>query len=329
MKTSDRRNREYFFLAVNTGYAVDGVPDDRAKDFYLRRSRHGLTCCIVGNVVIPGGYGTNSACAWISDRAEWVDLASAIESQGTLPGIQLSSTWSGYEGMRKFALPAALRSMKPYIEAAASFTRNHIDALFDGLADGTELALKAGFKHIQLHAAHGYAFNIALDPRLSSHAEYAYGKARNWAENLKERGIGTSIRFSLYTGDATYDANDKGFVAGLLKLPVSYFDVSAGFYNLNKRLIYPSLAADLERRLRQTVKLAVEHPAKRFVVSGRMAKQDIDALPSNVEIGLCRDLIANPDYLANFDDGCSSCMKCHYFSRREDFLTCGHWANGH
>src|SRR6266508_1789234 len=101
MPNSDT-GRKYFFLAVNTGFVEDGLPDARCRAFYRERSRHGLHCAIVGNVTTPGGTGSNDVCAEISAATEWHQLAEAIADEGALAGIQLASAWRGYCGMRRF-----------------------------------------------------------------------------------------------------------------------------------------------------------------------------------------------------------------------------------
>jgi len=101
---SCNENKKYFFLAVNTGFVANGLPDQRCYNFYVDRSRHGLHCAIVGNVVIPDGVGSNNVCATISGEEAWRRLALGILEQGALPGIQLSSAWQGFNGMKKFVL---------------------------------------------------------------------------------------------------------------------------------------------------------------------------------------------------------------------------------
>jgi hypothetical protein len=64
------------------------------------------------------------------------------------------------------------------------------------------------------------------------------------------------------------------------------------------------------------------HRGKDFILSGRALLQVDHDLPPNLHIGLCRDLIANPDYLVDQSRGCMNSGKCHYFSRGTDHVTC-------
>src|SRR4051794_21735254 len=95
-------DRLRFLVGLNTGYVTDGMPDNRYVDFYRSRSSRELHCAIVGNVVIPGGSGSNSSTATISRGSEWTKVTQAISDRGSLPGIQLTTAWHGYVGSKSF-----------------------------------------------------------------------------------------------------------------------------------------------------------------------------------------------------------------------------------
>src|ERR1700733_5682886 len=93
-------NRRVFLVGLNTGYVSHGEPDQRYIDFYARRSSPALYCAIIGNVVIPRGQPSNSGTPTISRSEVWYRIARAILARGTVPGIQLSTTWEGFRGSR-------------------------------------------------------------------------------------------------------------------------------------------------------------------------------------------------------------------------------------
>ena len=319
-------NRKYFFLAVNTGFVQGRLPDAKCRAFYRERSRHGLHCSIVGNVVTPGGTGSNDVCAEISSAPAWRQLAESISEHGALPGIQLASAWQGYTGMKRFVPSSGENPLNEYRSLATSLSNKDARAAFDGLYRGTEFAIKAGFRHVQIHAAHGYLFNLLVDPRLSRHAEFALEAIRQWARGLTAMGIESSVRIAIWAGHQVFDAQcAHQFLGHIADLPVSYVDVSAGFYNINKRLIYPSTPQLLSDRLDATLAFASRHPETQVILSGKSALAWDAWLPPNVHIGICRDLIANPDFLLERARGCALCMKCHYYSRGASHLTCGQW----
>src|SRR5690606_16730132 len=100
--TTSWNDKLVFLLGVNTGFVTDGVPDARFVDFYRKRSSGHLHCAIVGNVVVPGGHGSNKSTPSIGANSAWEAVADAIRMRGSLPGIQLATAWEGYEGARRF-----------------------------------------------------------------------------------------------------------------------------------------------------------------------------------------------------------------------------------
>jgi 2,4-dienoyl-CoA reductase-like NADH-dependent reductase (Old Yellow Enzyme family) len=323
-----RVNRRIFLVGLNTGFVTGGEPDQRLIDFYADRSSPALYCAIVGNVVIPEGYPTNSATPRISRSKVWSKIARAIAGQGTLPGIQLATAWEGYQGSQTF------RSRKPAEVIAEArnlvlgWTSDRIARLFQQLVRATGIALEAGYKHVQLHAAHGYLFSLLIDERIFPGAEEVQHFVLDWLKQAKNDGAETSIRFSLRTGDAIFDAaGATRFQDSVAAMPVDYVDVSSGFYNIDKTLIYPGVPAVIQSRRRETIALAARNPAARFILSGRALYERREALPENVHIGLCRDLIANPVFLFDSSRGCKNCGKCHYFSRGAAHVTCPQWSS--
>jgi 2,4-dienoyl-CoA reductase-like NADH-dependent reductase (Old Yellow Enzyme family) len=318
-------NRRTFFVGLNTGYVDAGMPDERMVAFYEERSSARLTCAIVGNVVIPGGYEANAVTPRISPSGRWKTLACAIASRGTIPGIQLASAWEGYEGATSFRPRDWTETIARSRALASTVSPDRLQQLFSNLQTGTELAAAAGFRHVQLHAAHGYLFSLLLDSRLYDGAADCLALVAAWAEASREAGLETSLRISLRTGDERFDGSGTiAFQDRACKLPVDIVDVSSGFYNIDKRLIYPSVGAVLSARHRETADLASRHTTKQFIMSGR-ASAAVDRLPNNVHLGLCRDLIANSRFLYDKSQGCRNSGKCHYHSRGTNSVSCVRW----
>ncbi len=115
-------------------------------------------------------------------------ITTFIENQGAVPGIQLAhagrkashhSPWKGGkallrgEGDWQTFAPSALayRHGEPIPK---EMTTDDIKKFIQDLRNAVERALKAGFKVIEIHAAHGYLLNEFLSP-LSNQRKDEYG----------------------------------------------------------------------------------------------------------------------------------------------------------
>ena len=318
-------SRDFFFLPVNTGFGTNGEPDDALIDFYRKRSGKGIHCSIVGNIVIPNGFGSNEQCLFISKSEKWKILSSAINENSTTAGIQLSSTWPNYIGNRNF-VSSSHSTIDNYLTQVKYITTAEIDKITDQLQEAVNLSILHGFKHIQLHAGHGYLFSLLLDSIFCDNSEYALNKINTIFSHLP-KNIETSIRFSLLVGMQRLDKKRKQklTIEKLMELPFNLFDISFGFYNINKHMIYPETSSMLKSRIHKSLKLSLLYPTKKFIISGRSLRDFQGSLPENVSIGICRDLIANPEFLNSFSNGCTLCGKCHHYSLGENNIVCGNW----
>ena len=116
-------------------------------------------------------------------------IAHFIEAQGAVPGIQLahagrkSSTqrpWDGdgtatpeEGGWTEVMAPSAIAFSESYPQPQA-LTIGGIARVVDAFRDATLRAITAGFRVIELHAAHGYLIHEFLSP-LSNHRTDSYG----------------------------------------------------------------------------------------------------------------------------------------------------------
>jgi len=126
---------------------------------------------------------------WKDDHVPFLSRITAfIESQGAVPGIQLahagrkashSSPWKGNaplrepEGGWETLAPSAV----PYKEGdlvPRAMESTDIGQVIRDFARAAERAVTAGFRVVEIHAAHGYLLNEFLSP-LSNHRGDAYG----------------------------------------------------------------------------------------------------------------------------------------------------------
>jgi 2,4-dienoyl-CoA reductase-like NADH-dependent reductase (Old Yellow Enzyme family) len=134
--------------------------------------------------ISPGDLGI-----WKDEHISFLQrITTFIESQGSVPAIQLAHAgrkashhvpWKGNksltaeEGAWQTLAPSTVphTAGEPLPEA---MTTEDIEQLKNDFSSATKRALEAGFKVIELHAAHGYLFNEFLSP-LSNFRTDEYG----------------------------------------------------------------------------------------------------------------------------------------------------------
>lgn len=322
-------DRKIFFLGVNTGFVTDGAPDARYVEFYANRATNQIHCAIVGNVVVPGGYLSNLSTPIITSDSIWATVARTITEHGSLPGVQLATAWEGYLGTRKFVQTVGRDVLAEARQIAADLGADGIDEVLNAFDEGARMAIDHGFRHVQLHGAHGYLLSILIDGRINPSSEEVLERLSCMARWLTTQDIETSIRISMRTGDRGFDAEGTiEFQDRIADLPFDFIDLSSGFYNIDKRLIYPSRPEVIRDRIEESRNAALRSPRRDFICSGRAMLNRPDMLPPNLHIGICRDLIANSNYLNDLSNGCQNRGKCHYFSRGAEHLSCALWERG-
>ncbi len=168
---------------------------------------------------------------WKDDHIEYLKKITDFNiHQNSIPGIQLahagrksnhSSPWNGNrllsvsEGGWKTVAPSAIRFSE---ESAlpAGLTIEGIGKVIDDFRSGAIRALKAGFKVIEIHAAHGYLIHEFLSPLTNKRQDAYGGSFENRIRILLE--IVRAIRsvwpdgYPLFTRISSVDWRDDGWV---------------------------------------------------------------------------------------------------------------------
>ncbi|MFC3549958.1 NADH:flavin oxidoreductase/NADH oxidase [Lysobacter cavernae] len=171
--------------------AVDGVPNDWHLVHLGSRAVGGAAAVIAeaSAVSAQGRISPADTGLWNDQQAEaWARIARFISCQGALPGIQL-----GHAGRKASVAPPWLGGSAvapedggwtPLAPSALAFgegspapralTGIELNNVVDDFACAAWRALAAGFRVIELHAAHGYLLHQFLSP-LSNTRQDDYG----------------------------------------------------------------------------------------------------------------------------------------------------------
>jgi 2,4-dienoyl-CoA reductase-like NADH-dependent reductase (Old Yellow Enzyme family) len=127
---------------------------------------------------------------WLDAQAEsWAPIARFVREQGAVAGVQLAHAgrkastdlpWSGGKGLsveqggwRPVLAPSAIAFDASYPSPEA-MSGAQIEEVISAFAAAARRALDAGFRLIEIHAAHGYLLHEFLSP-LSNHRVDEYG----------------------------------------------------------------------------------------------------------------------------------------------------------
>lgn len=172
--------------------ALDGF----ANDFHLvhlgSRAIGGIGLVVVEATAVTaeGRISPGDMGIWKDEHIEpLARIARFVEMQGAIPGIQLAHAgrkascdipWNGGNSLKTPAEggwavigPSSL-PFYPDDPVPTSMSETDIEECIEAWGAATRRALKAGFKVIELHAAHGYLMHEFLSP-LSNHRTDNYG----------------------------------------------------------------------------------------------------------------------------------------------------------
>lgn len=325
------------FAPINPGFGPSPLGLTKLRAFHAIRSSPALGVNWVGNVVVAPELAASPRAlvlATLKDATTLKPIAEGVAQRGSVPGIQLAASPSQLRPDRKWK-PAdttveltRLRNIVSEASAAA------LDDLLQHFVVSAQLATQeAGFRVVQIHAAHGYALSLLFHGVTNVRTDrYVAGGAwiGDFAARIVEaiRPAPACFRLNLRSGVGTSQELDEvGQIAeSLAKSGVQAIDFSAGLYTLTRQLIYPhrrkGTLPDLD---------AVRAVAPEGVVVGVVGNVfDVadTSVPDHFLINVGRALIADPLFCERMKHHVPvrRCMRtniCHYFSRDQPEIECG------
>lgn len=172
--------------------AQDGFLNDWHYTHYLTRAIGGCGAIIQeATAIAPEGRITYADLGiWKDEQIErYAKLTAEIKKNGSIPGIQLAhagrkasceTPWNGGKQIKygdnswTTIAPSSIPYRGEEDSLPKSMTIEDIDSLVVKFEEAAKRAIKAGYKIIEIHAAHGYLIHQFLSP-LSNHREDQYG----------------------------------------------------------------------------------------------------------------------------------------------------------
>lgn len=172
-----------------------GDVTDAMVQHYARRAAGGVGMVIVENLAVDEG-GRQLPRHALIDGESRLDglarLAAGIRAHGAAAIVQVvhagryAGPWEQYDARRRLA-PSAVRFPLPVGEVTPDeITRAEIAEVIAAFARAAELADRAGFDGVDLHAAQGFLLSSFLSPRMNRREDEYGGSLGNRARLLVE-----------------------------------------------------------------------------------------------------------------------------------------------
>jgi NADPH2 dehydrogenase len=329
---------------LNTGMINnEGLPSKAFHEFHELYAKSGLGVVFVGGVAVSPAARASERSFALDSNAKAESLAqtvTAIYKNGALPILQLmhagrQTSLSG-RVVAASALPGMISPRVP-----DSLTKTEIKKIRDDFARSAQLAKVAGFRILEIHAAHGYLLSDFLSPSLNRRKDDYGGSAGNRFRLIEEIIADVSKASALDVGIRIngYENIEGGLrlehlpdlVSRLQRTSLCYISISAGVYN-QPDLIMPDRARGeaVYRDLGATAKLGARIPV---MLAGNITRVNTmeTLLESNsADVFLIgRELLANPDLIkaspnSSSNPGCTMKRLCKYQNRNLPQISCPH-----
>ena len=254
-------------------------------------------------------------------RDSWKPIAAFIEEQGAVPGIQLAhagrkaSTWPawGFEG-RSGTVPVAEGGWRAVAPSALAFegydVPEEVDAagiekVVDDFRSATRRSIEAGFRILEIHAAHGYLLHQFLSP-IANHRTDEYGGSLENRARLLLRVVaavreeaGDAPLFVRFSGsdwaEGGWDEHQTATVAAWAEAAgADFFDISSGGIQAGIRIpVEPGYQVPFAHHVRSTSEVDVS--AVGLITTPQQAAEIVESGQADA-VMLARELLRDPHF---------------------------------
>jgi 2,4-dienoyl-CoA reductase-like NADH-dependent reductase (Old Yellow Enzyme family) len=259
---------------------------------------------------------------WTDEQRDaWKPIAAFIEEQGAVPGIQLAhagrkaSTWPawGFED-RSGTVPAAEGGWRAVAPSALAFegydVPEELDAagiekVVDDFRSATRRSIEAGFRILEIHAAHGYLLHQFLSP-IANHRTDEYGGSLENRARLLLRVVaavreeaGDAPLFVRFSGsdwaEGGWDEHQTATVAAWAEAAgADFFDISSGGIQAGIRIpVEPGYQVPFAHHVRSTSEVDVS--AVGLITTPQQAAEIVESGQADA-VMLARELLRDPHF---------------------------------
>jgi 2,4-dienoyl-CoA reductase-like NADH-dependent reductase (Old Yellow Enzyme family) len=259
---------------------------------------------------------------WTDEQRDaWKPIAAFVEQQGAVPGIQLAhagrkaSTWPawGFED-RSGTVPVAEGGWRAVAPSALAFegydVPEELDAagiekVVDDFRSATRRSIEAGFRILEIHAAHGYLLHQFLSP-IANHRTDEYGGSLENRARLLLRVVaavreeaGDAPLFVRFSGsdwaEGGWDEHQTATVAAWAEAAgADFFDISSGGIQAGIRIpVEPGYQVPFAHHVRSTSEVDVS--AVGLITTPQQAAEIVESGQADA-VMLARELLRDPHF---------------------------------
>ncbi|MDR6973321.1 NADH:flavin oxidoreductase/NADH oxidase [Leifsonia shinshuensis] len=259
---------------------------------------------------------------WTDEQRDaWSPIVAFIEEQGAVPGIQLAhagrkaSTWAawGFEG-RTGTVPESEGGCRTVAPSAVAFEGYDvpqeldlagIDKVVDDFRSATRRSIEAGFRVLELHAAHGYLLHEFLSPISNRRTDEYGGSLENRARLLlrviaavREEAPDAPLFVRFSASDWTeggWDEHQTATVATWAQdAGADFFDISSGGIQAGIRIpLEPGYQVPFAHHVRSTSDVDVS--AVGLITTPQQAAEIVESGQADA-VMLARELLRDPHF---------------------------------